>query len=179
MRVTFIFCNAITWWKLPGAALIRWADKSPANHMAIMLETYSGQMIYESVIPKARKIKPVFWGKEYAVTHTFSYEVPPELHYQVIEWLEAQVGKKYSISQILFIALATLSPINRWLNWAILNHEKYLICTEIGSRFKERFMRFQVNESHDKISVSDMLRICKKFHNAEYIECQNIWRVNK
>lgn len=177
MKVSFIFCNATTWWKLPGAALIRWADSSPANHMAIMLETYTGQNVYESVIPKSRKISTFAWGKEYSVVQTFTFEVPAHLHFIVREWLESQVGKKYSISQLALIALTVLAPVNKLLNWSILNHDKYLICTELCSRFMEEFMGLQVKESHDKISVSDMIRICKENYNKEYIQCSNVWKL--
>jgi hypothetical protein len=31
------------------------------------------------------------------------------------------------------------------------------VCSEVGSRFLERFIEIQIKESHDKIGVRDML----------------------
>ena len=76
----------------------------------------------------------------------------------------------YSIPQLALIALSLLGPLQRKLNWAILNHKKALICTEVGSRFIESFTHIEIKESHDNVGVNDM------FHYTRKMEKYPDWR---
>lgn len=167
MVVRFLFCNSKTWWKQPGSALIRKVDGSDSSHFAVELITFTERIVYESVFPRARKIEKTEWAKHYSVTAYYDFEVPSYMQYKVKDWLESIVGIHYSVPQLLLIALCVLKPLNKLLNWAILNHQQALICTEVGSRFLERFTHIKIKESHDKIGVWDMREYAYAFKLRE------------
>jgi hypothetical protein len=158
MKVTFLFCNPTQWWKQAGSWLIRVADKSPASHFAICIEHDSGrEVVYESVFPKSMKSSIEEWMRHNSLVAAFGFDVPRGKEYLVHEFLEARLGIWYSVPQLILIALCLIKPLNKLLNWSILNHERALVCSEVGSRFLERFIEIQIKESHDKIGVRDML----------------------
>jgi hypothetical protein len=159
MVVRFLFSNPREAWKQPGAWLIRRADRSKASHFAIAIFGFGTVFVYEAVFPKCRRIPYSEWINHNKIESFHDFEVPSHLQARVHEWLKAIEGRWYSVPQLLLIAVTILEPLNKLLNWAILNHEKQMICTEVGSRFVEEFTTIPMEESHDKIGVSDMYEI--------------------
>ena len=173
MIVRFVFANPTEWWKQPGAALLRWADKVPAEHFAIQVESIVSNNYHESVFPKSRTLVGKKWEKKWIAYKKYEFEVPDHLQWQVMEWLLQQNNVWYSIPQLFLIALCFIKPINDRLNWAILNHNRLLICTELGSRFIEKFMTIPIKESHDKIGLKDMFDLSE---TAAGINSKRLWK---
>lgn len=156
MVVRFLFSNPREAWKQPGAWLIRRADRSKASHFAIAIFGFGTVFVYEAVFPKCRRLPYSEWINHNKIESFHDFEVPTYLEFEVNEWAKSIVGKWYSVPQLALIAVTIIEPLNKLLNWAILNHERQMICTEVGSRFIEKFMTLPIKESHDKIGVRDM-----------------------
>lgn len=167
MMISFLICDPTTWWKLAGSWLIKTVDRSSGSHFAIRCETYSGVKIYESVFPKSTRTPEEEWLKHYKIIKRYDFEVPAAHQASVLEWLESMVGVWYSVPQLALIALSIiLKPLVFIFNRTILNHEKALICTELGSRFVEKFMRWIFTKSHDNIGVREMTYISGRLNKT-------------
>lgn len=167
MLISFIICDPLTWWKKSGSWLIKRLDRSTGSHFAIRLETHSSVSYYESVWPRSTKSPEDEWLKHYVIRKRYDFEVPNIHQAAVLEWLESMVGVWYAVSQLVLIALSIiLWPFRAVFNRTILNHEKALICTELGSRFVEKFMRWIFTKSHDNIGVREMTYISGRLNKT-------------
>lgn len=169
MVVTFIFANSTKTLHKPVNFLIRWLDKSIAGHFAIGLQTDFSHTVFEAVAPRVRKITPYQeWLKYYTPVRTLSIAVPLDKYSSVLEWLEGMLGIRYGYEQIVFIAVCLIiNPLNKLWNRVNLNYKKAVICTELGSRFIEKFLVYELKESHDKIGVRDMEKIITDLSKTE------------
>jgi len=157
MRVKLILCNPTKWYKWLGNTLLKWADNVDSGHFAIELSSYSEPLIYESIFPRSIKSRISKWLSHYEIVEEIEIQIPSDLQGKVYFFLESLLNKPYSIPQIIYIAICiAFKPIDKILNWGILNHEQALICTEYGSRFLEKFIEIEIKESHDKIGLKDM-----------------------
>ncbi len=161
MRMTFYYCNPISKYKQLGNFILRAAEDSTYGHFAIGLKSkYSEEMVYEAVFPRFHKISKKEFLTHYRVEDEITWDVPNHVQFALLEFLESFVGVRYAIEQILFIGLAILFfPINMILKNVVLNGNKAIVCTELGSRVAEKFFGFMPKETHDKIGLSDMLLI--------------------
>lgn len=173
MILRFVFANPKQWWKQGGASLLRWADQFPASHFAVELVTIKHHYVFESVFPRTRRLEKHEWNELWTEHSAYEFEVPQHLQWEVLAWLNHSVGKWYSLSQLLLIALCLIKPLNDKLNWSILNHDRFLICTELGSRFIERFMKIVMIESHDKIGLQDLGDLCEQ---VSFKDQERLWK---
>jgi hypothetical protein len=161
MRVSFVICEPLSGLKKIGSWIIRTLDQSKASHFAVELDSLAGIYYYESVMPKSRCLPKDEWDKHYRIVQKWTFEVPKGLEYDVLLFLNDLINKPYSIAQLLLIAGGIFSgAFQIAFNKAIINHEKALICTEVGSRFIERFMRWNFVKSHDNMGIRDLTEIC-------------------
>jgi hypothetical protein len=170
MKVHFLFSNSLVPSHKPVNFLIRWVDKSCAGHFAIGLETDYSFYVYEAVAPKVRKVRYEHWVKQYEVCKKASIDVPRPLSPDVVYWLENIIGTRYGYEQVILLGvLALLKPLDLIFKKININHKRALICTEIGSRFIEKFLVYSLKESHDKIGVRDMELITDKLFLSEIL----------
>jgi hypothetical protein len=173
MKVHFCFCYNVRWWAVLAPVISYFEKLKRVSHFAIVLEhSYGKTVVYESVWPRTQKVMLEDWLDKYEVATLFTFDVPNRKQYEVYDYLEAQVGKWYPFSQLLFILFAIINKTfekisSRW----VLNGHKHLICTELGSRFVEHFFNGIIKESHDRIGLKDMLQI-----SEEYRIIKEIWR---
>lgn len=169
MKVILLFANSKLPLHLPVNFLIRWLDKSKAGHFAIRVITSEFDIVYEAVAPKVRKVMPYdVWLKYYTPNHELEIPVPQSKEAEVTKWLESILGLRYGYEQIVLIGLcAIVKPFSSYLSKVILNHEKALICTELGSRFIEKFLVYKLKKSHDEIGVRDMEEIIDDLSKTE------------
>jgi hypothetical protein len=154
-KVIIAFSNPKAWHLKLGARLIQFADKTPFSHVALIVQEASGVTVFESVFPRSRKIAYLDWVKRYSIEDSFIVEA------ENIDILESLVGKFYSLDQLVLILITNLFGwVDRVFNYAILNHERGLICTEVASRFLESISLWHVTESHDKIGIADVFKRC-------------------
>lgn len=173
MIVKFYFADPLVWWKQLGNFILKIGDGCIAGHFAIGLVTFGEEKIYESVAFKSRKLPKSEWLTHDKIVKEFSFEVPPHLQAKVIEWLESMMGIRYAFEQIIFIAFCILfKPVDMIFNSLLINQKKALVCTELGSRFVENFMRYTLLESHDKIGLSDMMNVSQRIdaQDKQWIE---------
>lgn len=166
MIVRFLFANPKTWYKKIGSRLLQIGELVPFGHFAIELETYGEPKVYESLFPKSQKVNRSEWNNHYELVKEYQWNVPEDLRFQVLEWLEKQVGIRYAVEQILFIGLTIIFGwLNLIFNKLVLNGNKAMVCTELGSRFAERFWGLVPTESHDKIGLQDMEVLSLRYEN--------------
>lgn len=166
MTIRFLFANPKTWYKKIGNRLLQIGELVPFGHFAIELETFGEPKVYESLFPKSQKVNRSEWNNHYELVKEYQWSVPEDLRFQVLEWLEKQVGIRYAVEQILFIGLTIIFGwLNLIFNKLVLNGNKAMVCTELGSRFAERFWGFVPTESHDKIGLQDMEVLSLRYEN--------------
>ena len=166
MIIRFLFANPKVWYKQIGNKLLQIGELVPFGHFAIELETFGEPKVYESLFPKSQKVNRSEWNKHYTLVKSYEWQVPEHLRFQVLEWLEKQVGIRYAVEQILFIGLTIIFGwLNLIFNKLVLNGNKAMVCTELGSRFAEKFWGFVPTESHDKIGLQDMDVLSLRYEN--------------
>jgi len=166
MTVRFLFANPLAWYKKAGNKLLQIGEIVNSGHFAIELDGYAEPKVYESLFPKSQKVTRSEWNKHYEVVKVYEWTVPDHLRFQVYEWLEKQVGIRYAIEQIIFIGLTIIFGwLNLIFNKLVLNGNKAMVCTELGSRFAEKFWGFIPTESHDKIGLQDMEVLSLRYEN--------------
>jgi hypothetical protein len=164
MKIHFVFCYNISWYAFLSPIFSRLEGLVRISHFAIILENEFGKKtVYESVFPRTRKIDFDEWKKKYEMRKLFTFGGPREKQFEVFEWLEAQKGKHYPFSQLFFILFAMINKCfeNISFGW-VLNGSQWLICTELGSRFIDKFFVTDVKESHDRIGLRDMLNLSQE-----------------
>ena len=170
MTLRFLFANPLAWYKKPANCILKFGDRVGFGHFAIQLETFQENNVYESIWPKSIKTDLKTWLTHYSVSKSYEWQVPTHLQATVKEWLDSHLGRNYSMGQIFWIGICILlSPLNRLLIGALINQDKYLICTEYGSRFMERFMSIKIKETHDLVGLRDMFEYC------EHLEMNPKW----
>ena len=166
MIVRFLFANPLAGFKKIGNKILQVGEQVPFGHFAIELESYGDSKVYESVFPRSQKSTRSEWNNHYSLVKEYQWSVPDHLQYKVYEWLEKQVGIRYAVEQIIFIGLTIIFGwINLIFNKLILNGNRAMVCTELGSRFAERFWGFVPTESHDKIGLQDMDVLSLRYEN--------------
>jgi hypothetical protein len=166
MTIKFLFGNPLVWYKQLGNKLLQIGEIVPFGHFAIELETFGEPKVYESIFPRFQKLTRSEWNKHYTLVKEYQWSVPEHLQSQVYEWLENQVGKRYAIEQIIFIGLTIVFGwLNLIFNKLVLNGNRAMVCTELGSRFAEKFWGFAPTESHDKIGLKDMEVLSDRYEN--------------
>lgn len=172
MVVRFLFCTPKTWYKWIGSEIIKLGEGVKAGHFAIEVEMYGDSKIYEAVFPKSKKSQLYDWMDHYKVVGEYEFHVPIHLEVDVVNFLNDLTGVKYSLSQIISIGLvAIFKPLDFVLKTMVINQKKALICTEVGSRFIERFFKLELNQSHDQIGIKDMYE-----YSDELILMENVWK---
>lgn len=144
--------------KQPGSWLIKKIDKSSGSHVSVVLETYSGVNVYESVWPRSRKITHAEWSKHNTFVKEYAFKVPTEIQADVFEMLAKQVNKPYSIPQLVLIAIDYVFSIN----FTNINGGKWLICSEMAARPLAKFFGAKFDETFDTVGVSDIERECER-----------------
>ena len=166
MIVRFLFANPKTWYKKIGSRLLQIGELVPFGHFAIELETYGEPKVYESLFPKSQKVNRSEWNNHYELVKEYQWNVPEDLRFQVLEWLEKQVGIRYAVEQIFFIgATILLGWTNLIFNKLILNGNRAMVCSELLSKLAEKFWGFIATESHDKIGLKDVEVISDRYEN--------------
>ena len=162
MNVYFVFSDTKVWWKKLGCWLIKFIDKGSGSHFALGITNNEEIYYYESVLPKSRVISKEQFLAINEIKKQYLFAVPKELEKEVVRFLDSLVSRPYSIQQLILIFISkSLLPTNIFLKGAILNHEKSLICTEVGTRFIEQFMNYKLTKSHDNTGVKDIQIICE------------------
>lgn len=171
MILYIMFSNPVVWWKQLGASLIRWADKSKHSHVAISLDTGDSLRVYEAVWPESHVLPFEEWQKSYKAGDIYYFAVPKGLELLTIDTLRYLTKRRYSISQLILIALTNaFGFLDRLLNKAVVNHEKGLICTELVTLYLERIGYLKIKESHDKVGVRDLERYCYDLYKQGLIK---------
>lgn len=172
MVIRFLFCTPKSWYKWIGSEIIKLGEGVNAGHFAIEVEMYGDSKIYEAVFPKSRKIALYDWMDHYKVVGEYEFHAPIHLETDIVDFLNDLTGVKYSISQIFTIGLVALfKPLDFILKTKVINQKNALICTEVGSRFVERFMDLRIDQSHDQIGISDMY-----LYSDMLLEKENVWK---
>lgn len=166
MIVRFLFANPLVWYKQLGNKLLQFGEIVDFGHFAIELETFGEPKVYESIFPRSQRPTRSEWNKHYKIVKQYQWNVPTHLQSEVYEWLEKKVGIRYAIEQIFFIGLTIVFGwLNLIFNKLVLNGNKAMVCTELGSRFAEKFWCFVPTESHDKIGLKDMEVLSDRYEN--------------
>lgn len=159
MIVTVYITDPTEWWKQPGSYLIKRVDGSSGSHCAIGLDSYAGNRVYEAVFPKSRKLNYGDWLNHNKIVKEYKFKVPEGREYEVIEWLDAQVGKWYSVPQLALILTDLIIPAD----YNPINGHKLLICSElIAIGYLAKFHGSVFNETVDTIGVLDVELECDR-----------------
>jgi hypothetical protein len=162
MTINFTFSDPLSWYRIPGAWFIRVVDGGQGSHFSVGVSGSDDIYVYEAVIPRSRVVPMKSWLGHNKVKVNYMFQVPKEIEADVIRFLDSLIRVPYSVPQLILIFLCKmLFPTNILLKGAIINHERALICTEVGSRFIEKFMNYKLTKSHDNTGVKDIQMICE------------------
>ena len=66
MKVYVLFADHKKWWAL-GSWVLKWVEKVPFSHTAILLADDHSTYVYESKYPKGRRVHLMEWLKTYKI----------------------------------------------------------------------------------------------------------------
>lgn len=144
------------------AALIRWANKRPYNHVEVVAIPDGASVLpvrfYGSVWPRSRLagLREIMNNYEFVkcvqMSNLMGYSDEDNL-----KWLGSMCGKPYSAGQVLLQALQSCSTILKNLFAKVqLNHEHELICVELAARFAVERMGYVITKSPDACQFKDL-----------------------
>jgi len=156
MILRFYYAKPTAGYKKLFSTIMQIGENVDFGHVAVGLETFAGNTVYEAVMPKTRKLSFAEWSTHYEVVREVQWTVPTHLQALMLEHLEQMVGINYSLMQILVIGLTCVfKPLDFVFKAAIINQAKALICTEVQSRTAEKFMGYKPRKSHDEFGLAD------------------------
>lgn len=158
MIVNVLITNPKASHKQLGSALIREIDHSAGSHVAIELCGIVSRNVFEAVWPKTRCVSSEVFYKENEIVKVYQFAIPQDKQYEVHEFLLKQVGKKYSIPQLLLILLDYVIPSN----FKPINGDSKLICSELAANFLTKFFGSNFSEVSDTIGVRDIEKECER-----------------
>lgn len=157
-HISFQFCQNKKWWAFLSP-LIQSVEDADYSHCAIMVATESDIKIYDAEWPKVRQIEFNKFSLTYRIK--LSIALPDESDARINEmhlWLMMQVGKWYSLWQLILILIAKVcKPLQRWLGHQNPNGSHDLICTELLADFMKQFYGVTFDKNDDLIDLNDVL----------------------
>jgi hypothetical protein len=172
MILKFYYAVPKTFPKTLFSKIMQIGENVDFGHVAIGLESYEGSYVYEAVMPRTRKMKLSEWDLHYKIVRQIQWTVPAHLQGDVYEYLQKSMGIRYSLRQILVIGLTCIfKPLDYFFKKVKLNNSKALICTEVQSRFAEKYMGFKLNKSHDEFGLED------SYHMGNLLEHNVKWDI--
>lgn len=158
MTLRFYFSNTTSWYKKLGAWLIQGVEKTSYSHFAIGLDNGKEEIIFESVVPKSRRIKKTEWLRCEEIIKQYTFIVPRTTFYEMDVFLNSQMNKWYSLSQCFWIGVMLIFKIKKWFNRNSiqLNGKHHLICTELGYLFCREFFHKVPNLNEDYFDLKEM-----------------------
>jgi hypothetical protein len=158
MKVRVIISNPTEWYKQLGSYLIRRVDGCSGSHVSIELDSYAGNRVYEAVWPRSRKLNYGEWLNHNKIVKVYEFKVKPGTEADVLEYLEAQLNKLYSIPQLALILIDYIDPYD----FKPINGNSALICSELVSGYLEKFHGSKFNETSDTVGVLDIELECDR-----------------
>lgn len=142
----------------PFAWAIRLVEKRPSSHIEI-LEVVDNDLqnanCYGSVFPKSRSIKFHEMNKGYELMSMIPLDlkVPLDVAYTI---LQSNLGKPYSLGQILLIGLKIVFLAqSKWFSDIKLNLSKYQVCTEFAGIFMRDACNYELPCSPEMMSLDE------------------------
>jgi hypothetical protein len=151
-----------------GWAIMK-AQNLPYSHVCLLVKTEHAGLIYESVWPNARVIDTVSWLK---INNPWEYiKLPTPLEPAKVDKCLSSIienSRGYSFAQLFLNAIGLInSQLNKWAGTVILNHERYLICTELVGRFLEETYNYNFGEHTDSLDLHDIHKAADKIAGVE------------
>lgn len=140
------------------------AENTDFSHVAISF----GAFVYHAKWPKFKVQTWSSFQSEYKVVKQYAFAVPEHKELSVLNYLEDQVGKKYSILQLIVIGLGLLSKsVERRLRKQKINGHKRLICSEAAATLMTICFGVNFMESVDTIGLRDVQSMLEALENGE------------
>lgn len=113
-------------------------------------------IVYESTIPKGRRMELSEWSKHYAIVYSYDFNISQEQKLEAMAILQGFVGKPYSIFQ-LFVILAELcsSAAKNFIRYMQFNGESKQICTETIAIILNKIFLVTIPEDYDHVSLKE------------------------
>lgn len=176
MKISFLYVYNHAIWAILSP-VIKKLENVDFSHCAILIETEDGiSDIYESTWPKGIKTPFSQWPDHYEVIHKITFEVPEDKRQSVIKFLDATTYFKYSVLQLVTIALGAFSIdlANKFKNWT-WNGMTEQICTELHARFIDQFSWYKFEESFDYVGCDEVYKAVQKLKFHE-LEDKSFWK---
>jgi len=151
-KIKFILSKSKDWYKF-GSPILMWVDGVPFSHCSIL--HVESSTVYESVAPESRSEPFDEWLKHNEIVFAVDCEAPIES----IEWLKTQLGKPYSLRQLVAILA---KKIVKKLSIQLVNGSKALICSELVAKYLISYFGVQFFKDPDIISLRDIYRVLRR-----------------
>lgn len=132
--------------------VFRWIEGVSYSHCAWIV----GDYVYESTMPKGRKINISEWSKHYEIVYSYQFQLNEDQENEALDVLNSFIGKPYSYFQ-LFLILAELcsSAAKNFIRYLEFNGESRQICTETIAIMLNRVFEVAIPENYDHISLKE------------------------
>ena len=136
--------------------IIRFIEGTQYSHCAMCIEENGIEYVYESTMPKGRKILKSEWDKIYEPVYSYHFMLTDEQRHDALSILQSIVGKPYSYFQLLLILLELCSSaVKNFIRYLEFNGESRQICTETIAIMLNRVFMVAIPENYDHISLKE------------------------
>jgi hypothetical protein len=153
-----------------GGRFIAWAQGTKFSHCSteIIKDKGSASFIYESVFPKSRKLPLQEWLQTYDPVESYYLEVvDPDEQARIISAAERNVGKRYSILQLVGIGIGLVFQLaQKALDNLSINSKKFLICSEFMSEI-QKAQGAKFSDSSDSIDLLEVRAQARKLKGLD------------
>ena len=161
-----VSANNKGWLHYPVVKGIQKTEGVDFNHVAIITEF---NQVYEAVFPKARKMHLAKWNSLFSVVKVYEYHLEPEVYAQVLEQIQSQVGRPYSVWQCAMIYFAqSMTFIQKKIESKIWNGRKALICSEFVAYPLMSITGFEFSQGVDSIGMDEIKEALEKTAHKIY-----------
>lgn len=154
-RILKVVCaNNKGWLHYPVVKGIQKTEGVNFNHVAFITEF---NFAYEAVFPRARKVHLAKWHTLFEIVKTYEYHIEHNQYAKVLEQIQSQVGRPYSVWQCAMIYFAqSISFLQKKIESTVWNGKKALICSEFVAYPLQQITGIQFNQGIDSIGMDEI-----------------------
>lgn len=148
-----------TSWRKVFTKILLLFEKVNYDHCAIIVDG-EYQYVYEATIPVSKASRLEQWLSSHEIVE--EYYLGPATPEKLV-WLRRHLGKRYSIMQLLVMALGIVTnKFDKLIANNSINGSKFLVCTELVALYLAQFHGSTFDETPDTISLIDIKKELKE-----------------
>lgn len=164
--IRVLCCENTSYFKHLVAKAVERSENTDFNHVCFLSEM---NIVYEAIFPKTRMISFDEWKNHFKVIRTYELRLEPKVYNAFMKYITEEIGKPYSIWQIIMIYLAqNVHAIQKKIETTLWNGKKALICSEFVAAPLADVLNVKLPQGIDTIGMDEIEEMLKQIAYKVY-----------